>query len=156
MPAENATGEPVGFLGHFKRGIERGRLIVPLDWRPEGAPTLYVFVGWPVPRPECLLALPPARWQKLRAAVAEIPLVNGGTPDLERKLTEESFSRSLDSYGRFVLPDEALHKVGIRNEAVLVGRIDKWELWAPDRYEAMKSRPGVETLIERAFENLKV
>ena len=39
----------------------------------------------------------------------------------------------LDKVGRLCLPEELANVAGIKQEAVLVGRLNKFEIWATDR-----------------------
>ncbi|MDH7501885.1 MAG: division/cell wall cluster transcriptional repressor MraZ, partial [Verrucomicrobiota bacterium] len=40
----------------------------------------------------------------------------------------------LDNAGRLALPEHMVSRAGIADEVVLVGRLDKFELWEPKRY----------------------
>ncbi len=54
---------------------------------------------------------------------------------LKRVIGSKSAQVSLDSAGRVLLPEEMTRAAGITNEALLVGLLDRYEIWSPDRYE---------------------
>ena len=45
----------------------------------------------------------------------------------------------MDKAGRICLPDEMARGAGIKDEAVLVGLLDRFEIWNPERYEKVKA-----------------
>jgi MraZ protein len=124
------------YLGHQLRGIDNGRVILPPDWRPAGAPKDFMTVFWPVYAPECVLVLPLARWDDWYQRLLAVPLNNRDAGMLERLITSSSYPRSVDTYGRMALPDGAAERLGLRTEAMLAGRMNKFEIWDPQRYEA--------------------
>jgi DNA-binding transcriptional regulator/RsmH inhibitor MraZ len=54
---------------------------------------------------------------------------------LERVLGSISVPLTLDSVGRFCLPEDLAKAVGIGKQAKFVGRMDKFEIWDPKRFE---------------------
>ena len=56
---------------------------------------------------------------------------------------------TLDKAGRICLPDEMARAAGIKDEAVLVGLLDRFEIWNPARYEKVKAADAV--LASEAF-----
>jgi MraZ protein len=57
---------------------------------------------------------------------------------------------TLDKGGRICLPDEMARKANIMDEVMLVGLLDRFEIWNPDRYENVKAADAV--LAPKAFE----
>jgi MraZ protein len=53
---------------------------------------------------------------------------------LSRSLGENAASVTLDKGGRICLPEQMAKTVGIEREAVLVGLVDSFEIWAPQRH----------------------
>ena len=47
--------------------------------------------------------------------------------------------QNLDSVGRITIPDEMAEAADITKDAVLVGMLDRFEIWNPERYEQVKS-----------------
>ena len=45
----------------------------------------------------------------------------------------------MDKAGRICLPDEMARGAGIKNEVLLVGLLDRFEIWNPERYEKVQA-----------------
>jgi MraZ protein len=58
---------------------------------------------------------------------------------LKRIIGSDSAQASVDKAGRICLPDEMARGATIKNEAVLVGLLDRFEIWSPDRYEKVQA-----------------
>ena len=50
---------------------------------------------------------------------------------------------TLDKAGRICLPEEMAEAAGIKSEAVLVGLLDRFEIWNPARHEKIKATDAV-------------
>jgi DNA-binding transcriptional regulator/RsmH inhibitor MraZ len=85
-----------------------------------------------------------------------VSLANEKEAVVERLLGARSFQKSLDSYGRLVLPDDTLRMVRIEREAVLVGRLDKFEIWAPDNYHASLAKPEIRKIVLNTLKSKKI
>jgi MraZ protein len=68
---------------------------------------------------------------------------------LRRLLGSKSASVSLDKAGRICLPEGMAKAVGIEDEAILVGLVDRFEIWNPDRYQKVSAVD--EALLPEAF-----
>src|SRR5438093_537554 len=55
----------------------------------------------------------------------------------------ESVRVALDREGRICLPKEMADAAGIANEAVLVGLLDRFEIWSPERFEKVQASDSV-------------
>lgn len=53
---------------------------------------------------------------------------------LERLIGTSSFLVSLDPRGRLALPEEFARQTKIQLEALLVGRLDRFEIWDPETF----------------------
>jgi len=97
----------------------------------------------------CLRVLPPGEMAKL---VQAIDAMSNGDPNkvvLKRFIGSESVQVSVDKVGRICLPEEMARAAGIRNEAVLVGLLDRFEIWNPHSYDRVKAADAV--LAHEAF-----
>ena len=138
----------VSYLGQHLRGVDRGRVILPTEWRPRGAPTQFMIIVWPVTSREYLLVLPPSRWEVMQANLAELSLADEQAATVERLISSNTFSRSLDGYGRLPLPEEAARSLGIKDEAMLVGRMNKFEVWSPSKFASTLAQPGAKEIAD--------
>jgi MraZ protein len=68
---------------------------------------------------------------------------------LKRLIGSGSAQASVDKTGRICLPEEMARQAGIRDQAVLVGLLDRFEIWNPERYEKVQAADA--TLASEAF-----
>jgi len=132
----NEENKPLYFHEEFRHGIDGSRrVMLPAKWRPKDANMVFRVLPWPVNVQECLLVLPPERWdlmvQKLKLTKMQDPRVAA----LERVLGGTSAALALDKVGRLCLPENLAKAAALEREAVFVGRLDKFEIWTPARYE---------------------
>jgi MraZ protein len=68
---------------------------------------------------------------------------------LKRVIGGASTQVAVDKGGRICIPDEMARGAGISNEAVLVGLLDRFEIWNPERFEKVQAADAV--LAQEAF-----
>ena len=81
--------------------------------------------------------LPPEQMAKL---MGDINAMDNDDPNkvvLKRFIGGESAQVTLDKAGRICLPEEMARAAGLKKEAVLVGLLDRFEIWDPKRFEAV-------------------
>lgn len=151
MDASN-TEQPVYYNSCYKHGLdERRRLQIPSRWRPEQEGTELTVVLWPKHKAgACLRVLPPEQMAKLKADIDALPNSDASKVMLKRFIGAESVQLALDRAGRICLPDELARKAGITGEAILVGLLDRFEIWEPSRYEQVKAADA--EMAAKAFE----
>ena len=143
---------PTYYNSCYRHGIdEKRRVQIPAKWRPEEAGTELTVILWPKhPAGSCLRVLPPAEMAQLMAEIDAMPNTSSDKVVLKRFIGSESLQVTLDKAGRICLPDEMARQAGLKDEAVLVGLLDRFEIWSPDRYENVKAADAV--LAPKAFE----
>jgi MraZ protein len=146
---------PIPYLGQHLRGVDHGRVILPVDWRPDHSAKDFMVLLWPVTTREYLLVLPPSRWEVIQRNLEGLSLTDDQAAVVERLISSSTFMRSVDSYGRLPLPEEAAKTLGIESEAMLVGRLNKFEVWNPSRFAATLANPDVQ-LIATALKAIKI
>jgi MraZ protein len=97
----------------------------------------------------CLRVLPPSEMAKMKADIDAMPNGNPNKVVLKRFIGSESVQVSLDKAGRICLPDEMARAASIKDEVILVGLLDRFEIWNPGRYETVKAADAV--LASEAF-----
>ena len=146
---------PSSYLGQHLRGVDNGRVILPVDWRPSRSAKDFMVLVWPVTTREYLLVLPPSRWEVIQKNLEGLSLTDDQAAIVERLISSSTSIRSVDSYGRLPLPEEAAKNLGIESEAMLVGRLNKFEVWSPSRYAATLANPDAQ-LIANALKFIKI
>lgn len=74
-------------------------------------------------------------------------------PMLKRYIGSESIQVTVDKAGRICIPADKAEKASISGEAMLVGCLDRFEIWSPERYEQMKKID--EVLSAEAFQMME-
>ena len=94
-------------------------------------------------------ALPPRQMAALMRDIDAMPNSDPNKVVLKRFIGSESVQAPLDKVGRICLPDEMAKAAGISDEAVLVGLLDRFEIWNPERYEKVKTSDSI--MAQEAF-----
>ena len=149
------SAAPIYFNSTFKHGVdEKRRLQIPAKWRPEEEGIQLTVIVWPKHQAgTCLRVLPPEKMAKLAAVIDAMPNNDPNKVVLKRVVGSKSMQVTLDKAGRICVPDEMANAAGIKDEAMLVGLIDQFEIWNPTRYEQVEAMDAV--LSMKAFEMME-
>jgi MraZ protein len=147
----NETTEPKCYNSLYEHGVdEKRRVQIPAKWRPSKESTELTLVLWPKAKEgPCIRVLPPAQLEKLMREVDAMPNSDPSKVVLKRFIGSGSVQVTLDKGGRICLPDKMAKEAGIENEAVLVGLLDRFEIWSPARYEHVKASDAI--MAQEAF-----
>jgi MraZ protein len=136
---------PTYYNSCYRHGVdEKRRLQVPAKWRPARPGTQLTLILWPKSQEgPCVRVLPPEEMAELMASIDSMPNDDPKKTVLKRFIGSESIQVTLDKAGRICLPDAMARQAGIQEEAVLVGLLDRFEIWNPDRYGKVKAADAV-------------
>jgi MraZ protein len=139
------TKEPTYYNSCYRHGVdEKRRVQIPAKWRPEEDGVELTMILWPKHQAgNCLRVLPPLEMAQLMADIDAMPNGDPNKVVLKRFIGSESVQVSLDKAGRICLPDEMAKAAGIKDEVMLVGLLDRFEIWNPTRYETVKATDAV-------------
>src|SRR5207253_2727663 len=89
----------------------------------------------------CLLALPPAKMAALMQKVDAMSFADHNAQTLRRLLGANSADVSLDKAGRICIPEDLAKSAGLEidKEALLVGMMDRFQIWNPERFDRVKA-----------------
>jgi MraZ protein len=141
MP-ETAINEMIFYHSLFRHGVDdKRRVQIPAKWRPSHPDVEFTLILWPNgSQPDaCLLVLPPAEMSALADKIRAMPFADSKASALRRLLGSKSASVALDKSGRICLPEGMARAVGIDTEAMMVGLVDRFEIWSPERYETVSA-----------------
>lgn len=143
--SDTQTKEPTYYNSCYRHGVdEKRRVQVPAKWRPEESGVELTMILWPKHQAgNCLRVLPPLEMAQLMADIDAMPNGDPNKVVLKRFIGSESVQVSLDKAGRICLPDEMARAADIKDEVVLVGLLDRFEIWNPTRYETVKATDAV-------------
>lgn len=149
------AGETIYYSSKFRHGMdEKRRVQVPAKWRPQDPNVEFTLILWPhrERKHACLLVLPPALWKTLVGQLTAMSFTDPKAEALRRRLGTSSVQVALDKAGRLCLPEEMAQAAGIEKEAILVGLVDRFQIWNPERYQAVEAED--EALASEAFQLL--
>ena len=150
MEPSDSVG-PKYYNSLYRHGVdEKRRVQIPAKWRPTKAGVELTLMLWPKAKEgPCLRVLPPLQMAKLVRDVDAMPNSDSNKVVLKRFIGSESVQVTLDKAGRICLPEKMATDAGIREEAVLVGLLDRFEIWSSERYERVKASDAV--MAQEAF-----
>jgi MraZ protein len=105
--------------------------MLPAKWRPRDPGTVFTILPWPIAEPDRLMVLPPDRWRDLLTKLRNRPLNDRGAAALEKMIAESADQVTTDKVGRICLNEEHARLAKLKNEAELVGCLNKFEIWEP-------------------------
>ena len=93
--------------------------------------------------------LPPKELAELMDSLDAMPNGDPNKTVLKRIIGQESVQVALDKAGRICVPEELARAAGIEEEVVLVGLLDRFEIWDPQRFARVKAADAV--MAQEAF-----
>jgi MraZ protein len=140
-----------GFLGSYTHQIdEKGRLSLPASFRRDGGeePLVLVHVN-----PDSLTLFPRPTWGEMEQRLREMLRRNPRARPYVLKVTANAVEVVPDKQGRILVPQRMQKEVGITGPTLIVGAIDRIELWSPETFEALTAQavPDVELLAHEIF-----
>jgi MraZ protein len=112
----------------------KGRLPVPAAFRralgEAGGQGLIA-----TPLDQCVAVYPSGEWQRLEAQLRQLPSFSREVKALTRLLTSRAVDCPLDVQGRILLPASLRQGARLAGEVVVVGVLDRFELWAPEGWD---------------------
>lgn len=124
------------FKGTYRYKIDpKGRLPVPAAFRralvEAGADHVIVTL-----LDQCLAAYPPSDWQRLEAQLSRLPAFSKPVKAMTRLLASRAVDCDLDGQGRILLPPSLRQAAGLAREAVVIGVLNRFEVWNPEIWES--------------------
>jgi len=139
------SSDAVCYTSTYRHGVdEKRRLQIPAKWRPADPEAEFSLMVWTNhPAGACLRVLPPKQMKRLMAEIDAMPGGDPNKPVLKRIIGGQSTQVALDKAGRICLPEDKARAAGIGSEAVLVGLLDRFEIWCPSRFAAVEAADNV-------------
>ena len=119
------------FKGEYNHSIDaKGRLIVPANLREELGQSFVVTKGLD----GCLFVYPSEEWKNIESKFSQIPLTTKDARKFSRFFFAGAADCELDKQGRILLPAVLREYAGLTKEVVLVGVLNRVEIWSKDRW----------------------
>ena len=131
------------FKGSYSYSVDRkGRINIPARLRkyvsPEANDTFTITRGFE----QCLFVYPQDEWVKLEASIRALSPTIPQHRFFTRTLLENAIESVLDGQFRITIPKELLQLAGIDKEVLILGVLERIEIWNPATYrEYQKKQP---------------
>lgn len=123
------------YAGEFRHSLDsKGRLTVPSKWRSEGDDK-QLYLAFP-DTAGCVSVYPPEMVAKLKESISKISIGDVKGRRAITRLLGSADKITFDKTGRIKVADALMEKAGIIKDVVLVGTLNYFQLWSPERYEA--------------------
>ena len=123
-----------GFLGSYRHQIdEKGRVSLPAPFRRDADARPLVLVQV---HPQALTLYPEETWAGVEERLLELLRRQPSSRANVLAITANATEVTPDRQGRILLPQRLITAAGLDDAALLVGVIDRVEIWNPDRFEA--------------------
>lgn len=133
---------PGQFIGTYQRALDaKGRLLLPpaflqaLDASGDDESQRGSF--WLTALYGRLTAYMPEHWQNTVEQLCKIRLPSQKLSNFKTKLIGLAQELIPDAQGRVRIPQSLMREAGLRKDIVLVGILDKFEIWDQERFDAV-------------------
>jgi len=131
------------FRGSFEHTVDsKGRVSVPSKFRDIIADRYEGRLVLAMDYDKCLMVYPLEEWEKLEEKIKTLSAVKQEVKDFRRFLFSSATECELDKQGRILLPSGHRDHAGIKKNVMLVGIIDKIEIWDANAWEARNTQNG--------------
>jgi MraZ protein len=142
------------FKGRYSYSVDnKGRVALPVKLRKNLAASakgnFVITRGFE----RCLYIYPQDEWNKLEQFVRSLSFLDAQHRFYARTLFERATDSPIDSQSRITIPQDLIKFAGIDNEVLILGVLDRIEIWSPIIYEEyQKNHPDTyETVAEQVF-----
>jgi MraZ protein len=126
----------IGFLGEYEVTVDaKGRFLLPAAIKkklPENSPGEFVINrGFE----KCLSLYPVNNWQPIFEGISKLNDFDPKVREFRRYFFNGATELELDSAGRLLIPPNLKEHAGIGKDIVLVGSVEKIEIWDIKKYK---------------------
>ncbi len=133
MQAAHAPARAGKFLGSYQYQLdEKGRVSLPAPFRRDTADQRLVLVQ---PYPPALALYTELGWLRVEERLSELMGKNPAARIYVLSVMSNAVEVVLDAQGRILIPQRLKAAAELDGQVLLVGAIDKIELWNPKRFE---------------------
>lgn len=139
------------FKGRYSYSVDsKGRIALPAKLRKNVSPganeTFVITRGFE----QCLFVYPQDEWNRVEESIRGLSPSNPQHRFFVRTLLQWALDSQMDSQARISIPQDLLKFAGIENEVLILGVLERIEIWNPKIYEEyMNNQPATyETVAE--------
>ena len=129
----------IGFVGQYEHQMDpKGRVSLPSAFR-RGEGERFVLIQW---EKENLTLFPQEKWLELQRELLDFRRKNPRGANQLRRVVANAVEVSPDKQGRILVPAALQGGAGLSGAVLLVGAIDRVEIWNPETYGSSVERDG--------------
>jgi MraZ protein len=139
------------FSGEYRLSLDvKKRISIPSGIRkmlpPESEGSLVFTRGFE----GCVYVFPNDEWKRLTKKLNTLDSFDVRVRDFIRMFVGPAFKTVMDNQGRVLLPDHILEMAQIEKDILLIGSLNKWELWSPSVFDQYikENKPTLESLAQ--------
>lgn len=123
----------VKFLGSYQHQLdEKGRVSLPAAFRREAADQRFILAQ---PYPPALALYPEIEWSEVEQRLSDLMARGPAERMYVLSIVSNAVEVSPDAQGRILIPSRLQEAAGLQGSVMLVGAINKVELWSPDGFQ---------------------
>ena len=136
------------FMGEYDHTIDvKGRVIIPSKFREDLSGEFVITAGLD----GCLFVYPMDEWERFIDELKRLP----GSKEvrkLQRYFMAGAAACDMDKQGRVLIPNKLREHGEIEKDVVLVGVINKIEIWSQERWNSNNNYEDVDQIAEKMAE----
>ena len=130
------------FTGEHERLLdEKGRLVLPPNFRRHLQDAAFIAKSLEAP---CLMVYSAEEIEKVAERLIELVQGKKVTADAQRRWSASISEVKTDAQGRIAIPTKLRDEIGLEREAVLIGVINRLEIWIPNEWNRIEGEPESE------------
>lgn len=120
------------FLGQYEHTIDtKGRMTIPVKFRELLIDGAYVTAGFE----NNLNVLTASIFNSLYERITAMSFTNPDARALRRLMFSQAVQVEVDKAGRILLPQYLRDRIGLENQAMVIGVGSYFEIWTPDKWK---------------------
>lgn len=128
------------FLGKHKHTIDaKGRLSIPSKFRKATGEVFVLTLGLD----KCLFFYPADEWRNVVKELRTLRFTNRKTRFFTRQIASHACEVTVDGHGRIMVPQELRDLAGLEKDVLVVGAVERIEIWNPDEYAKYNNEFGL-------------
>ena len=130
------------FTGEHERLLdEKGGLVLPPNFRRHLQDAAFIAKSLEAP---CLMVYSAEEIEKVAERLIEQVQGKKVTADAQRRWSASISEVKTDAQGRIAIPTKLRDEIGLEREAVLIGVINRLEIWIPNEWNRIEGEPESE------------
>ena len=124
------------FIGEYRYSLDsKGRINIPAKFRQSlSKDNDNTFVATRGQDP-CLWIYPMKEWKKIEDELRKLSSVSGVHRTFVRQIARSATPSTCDKQGRITISPSLLSYAGLKKEPLIIGMINKIEIWDPSKLE---------------------